>query len=176
MKCFIFGAVFSLAVLAGADAASLTVPFDFSRSAIGLDVTVKGVPLHMILDTGVDPLRHRPETRPGAGAKIDHGAGGQASGEGDASNSKAYPTAIDDLKLSGRAFPAFEALAFDMSALSARYGRPLDGVLGYSFLTDKIVLIDYPKDYPRHSRSAWRCLGGGEDLPQALFDSPEILR
>ena len=30
-----------------------------------------------------------------------------------------------------------------MSTLSASYGRKLDGVLGYSFLTDKIVLIDY---------------------------------
>src|ERR1700712_4223650 len=36
-------------------AETLTVPFDFSRQAIGLDITVKGTPLYMILDTGVDP-------------------------------------------------------------------------------------------------------------------------
>jgi len=33
----------------------------------------------------------------------------------------------------------------DMGTLSTRYGRALDGVLGYSFLADKIVLIDYPQ-------------------------------
>jgi len=35
--------------------ATVVVPFDFSRSAIGVDVTIKGTPLYMILDTGVDP-------------------------------------------------------------------------------------------------------------------------
>jgi hypothetical protein len=29
-----------------------------------------------------------------------------------------------------------------MTGLSAHYGRKLDGILGYSFLADKIVLID----------------------------------
>ena len=145
MKCFTYGAVLSLAIMAGADAASLTVPFDFSRGAIGLDVTVKGVPLHMILDTGVDPSVIDLKRAKALGAKIDRGAGGQASGEGDASDSKVYPTAIEELNIAGHAFGTFDALAFDMSTLSARYGRPLDGVLGYSFLADKIVLIDYPK-------------------------------
>ena len=46
--------------------------------------------------------------------------------------------------------PAFlfrfvDALAADMGGLSAHYGRTLDGGLGYSFLTDKIVLIDYAR-------------------------------
>jgi len=31
-----------------------------------------------------------------------------------------------------------------LSALSAKYGRRLDAVIGYSFLRDKIILIDYP--------------------------------
>jgi hypothetical protein len=33
----------------------ITLPFDFSKSAIEIDVTVKSKSLHMILDTGVDP-------------------------------------------------------------------------------------------------------------------------
>jgi hypothetical protein len=31
------------------------LPFDFSRSEIELEVTVKGERLHVLLDTGVDP-------------------------------------------------------------------------------------------------------------------------
>ena len=46
------GLTVSAAAAQGAEPV-LTVPFDFSRQAIGLDVTVKGAPLTMILDTGV---------------------------------------------------------------------------------------------------------------------------
>jgi hypothetical protein len=39
----------------GEPGARLVIPFDFSKSAIEIDVTIKGNVLHMILDTGVDP-------------------------------------------------------------------------------------------------------------------------
>ncbi|HEY1631042.1 MAG TPA: retropepsin-like aspartic protease [Rhizomicrobium sp.] len=139
-------AALALACVCGAaSAAPLTVPFDFSRSAIGLDVTVKGTPLYMILDTGVDPSVIDGVRADALHLKVDRGAGGEASGEGDAKQAQAYPATIDGLALGGHDFPAIDALAFDMSTLSARYGRKLDGVLGYSFLTGKIVLIDYPR-------------------------------
>ena len=38
-----------------------------------------------------------------------------------------------------------EALAIDLSKISARLGRPLHGVLGHSVLNRRIVQIDYPK-------------------------------
>ena len=38
-----------------AQGANQSVPFDFSHHAIGLNVTVKGKPLYVLLDTGVDP-------------------------------------------------------------------------------------------------------------------------
>jgi hypothetical protein len=34
---------------------ALRVPFDFSRSLIGIEATVNGEPLYVLLDTGVDP-------------------------------------------------------------------------------------------------------------------------
>lgn len=34
---------------------TLRVPFDFSQSEIGIDATVNGEPLYILLDTGVDP-------------------------------------------------------------------------------------------------------------------------
>ena len=133
-------------LLAGAAAAEvpLTVPFDYSRGAIGLDVSVKGTPLYMILDTGVDPSAIDIKRAEALGLPIQHGAGGEASGEGDAARAQIFPATISDLTVAGRPFGAVDAAAMDMSALSARYGRPLDGVLGYSFLSTRIVLIDYP--------------------------------
>lgn len=137
--------VLILATTAAANAAPLTVPFDFSRNAIGLSVTVKDQPLYVILDTGVDPSAidaHRAEA---LGLKIDRARGGEASGEGSAKEAKVYPTTIDGLALKGRDFPPIDALTLDMKLLSARYGRTLDGVLGFSFLAGRIVLIDYAR-------------------------------
>jgi hypothetical protein len=130
---------------AAAAAAPLSVPFDFSRSAIGLDVSVKGTPLYMILDTGVDPSVIDETLAGTLGLKVDRTAGGEASGEGDAGHAVVYPTSVDGLTIAGRAFAPFDALTTDMSTLSAHYGRRLDGVIGYSFLNGKIVLIDYAK-------------------------------
>lgn len=128
-----------------ASAAPLSVPFDFSRSAIGLDVSVKGKPLYVILDTGVDPSVIDETLAGTLGLKIDRAAGGEASGEGDAKHATVYPTSVDGLTIAGRAFAPFDALTTDMSTLSKHYGRRLDGVMGYSFLNGKIVLIDYAK-------------------------------
>jgi len=129
--------------LGAASAAPLTVPFDFSRNAIGLDVTVKGTVLYMLLDTGVDPSVIDTARAGALGLKVDRGSSGEASGEGDAKQATVFAATIDGLALGGRAFAPIDALATDMGTLSKQYGRPLDGVLGYSFLTDKIVLIDY---------------------------------
>jgi hypothetical protein len=123
---------------------TLTVPFDFSRHAIGLNVTVKGAPVYMILDTGVDPSGVDLKRAEALGLPVQRDGAGEATGEGDAKSAQIYPASIDDLVLGGRAFGSVDAAAMDMSALSARYGRPLDGVLGYSFLNNRIVLIDYP--------------------------------
>ena len=48
------------------------------------------------------------------------------------------------MAIGSRGFGPVDALAADMHAMSAAYGRTLDAVLGYSFLKDKMVLIDYP--------------------------------
>lgn len=126
-----------------ASAAPLVVPFDFSRHAIGLDVTVHGQVLHMLLDTGVDPSVIDTVRADALGLKIDRGTSGEASGEGDAKSAQVYGATLDGLALEGHDFAPIDALALDMSTLSASYGRKLDGVLGYSFLDGRIVLIDY---------------------------------
>ncbi len=146
IRTALWAAALSTPLLAGANAAEapLSVPFDYSRSAIGLDVTVKGTPLYMILDTGVDPSAIDSTRAEALHLHIDRGVGGEATGEGDAARAQVYPATIEGLSIAGRALAPVDALAMDMSALSARYGRPLDGILGYSFLSTRIVLIDYP--------------------------------
>ncbi len=123
--------------------AAVSVPFDFSKQAIALNVTVKGAPLYVLLDTGADPSLIDIHRADALGLPINRSAGGNADGEG-SGNTTVFPSTIQQLAIAGHAFGDVESLAADTAALSKSYGRRVDGVLGYSFLKDKIVLIDYP--------------------------------
>jgi hypothetical protein len=125
------------------EARPLVVPFDFSRSVIVLKVSVRGAPLYMFLDTGVNPSAIDTARAESLGLKIDYSGGGEASGQGGAEHVMVYPTSIDDLAIGGRRFGPVEALALDMKGINSAYGRPIDGTRGYSFLDGKRVLIDY---------------------------------
>jgi hypothetical protein len=141
---FLVAACSFFVIGASAAEAPLSVPFDYSRSAIGLDVTVKGTPLYMLLDTGVDPSAVDSARAEALHLHVDRSTSGEASGEGDATHAQIYAATIEGLGVGGRTLGSVDALAMDMSALSVRYGRKLDGILGYSFLSTRIVLIDYP--------------------------------
>ena len=179
------GAMLGMATCAAAPASPaqgpLSVPFDFTRSVIEIGVTVRGTPLHMIVDTGVDPSIVDLAVADKLGLAIDRGDGGEASGFGDGKGAAVFPTSIDAIALAGRGFGRFDALATDMGPISAGLGRKLDGVLGYSFLADKIVLIDYPGRrltilsrpadagiFTRSCRTHWR-------VPLRLVDSFPII-
>ena len=129
---------------APATGAPLTTPFDFSKSEIGVEATIRDGSVYVILDTGVDPSVVDLATADALGLKVDRTDAGEASGFGASKGAAVFPTTIDGLTIRGRSFAPFEALASDMTSLSDHYGRKLDAVLGYSFLSDKIVLIDYP--------------------------------
>lgn len=133
----------TLVLATAAHAAGQTVPFDFSHHAIGLNVSVKGKPLYVLLDTGVDPSAIDLGRAKALGLPMQKGPGGEASGEGSGS-AHVFPATIKALAIDGKAWGDVDALALDMAGLSKQYGKTLDGVLGYSFLVGKTVVIDYP--------------------------------
>jgi len=109
------GAMLGMATCAAAPASPaqgpLSVPFDFTRSVIEIGVTVRGTPLHMIVDTGVDPSIVDLAVADKLGLAIDRGDGGEASGFGDGKGAAVFPTSIDAIALAGRGFGRFDALA-----------------------------------------------------------------
>jgi len=121
---------------------ALTVPFDFSRHEIGVNVTVKGTPLFMLIDSGVDPSIIDLAHAQALGLPMDRSHAGEGSGFG-SGKAVVFEGTIKGLKIGGRAFADVETLTLDTAAMSKGYGRPIDGVLGYSFLRDKVILIDY---------------------------------
>ena len=123
----------------------LLVPFDFSRMTLGINVAIKGTPLFVMVDTGVDPSIIDLARADALGLEVDRGNSGEGNGVGSGKGQTVFPASIAGLTIGSRSFGKFNTLASDMSAFSQSYGRPIDGVLGYSFLSDKIVLIDYPR-------------------------------
>jgi hypothetical protein len=152
------------------------VPFDFSRSAIGIDATVNGEPLYILLDTGVDPSAIDLQRAEALHLKIDRNAGGAVSGVGNTEQPTAFPATIEGFAIAGHKFGSFDALASDLSGLSAKYGRKLDAVIGYSFLKDKIILIDYPErmlqlfDRPSEAESASKSCRTKWSAPMQLLE------
>jgi hypothetical protein len=143
LRLQLYIAAAALLLASTASAAPLIIPFDFAQSELGLEVTVKGQALFMLLDTGVDPSVIDMKRTRDLGLVVDLKSGGEGDGFGDRASALAHPTTIDGLALNGRSFGPVEALTGDLEELSAHYGRRLDGILGFSFLRDKIVLVDY---------------------------------
>lgn len=155
---------------------TLRVPFDFSQSEIAIDATVNGEPLYILLDTGVDPSSIDLQRAEALHLKIDRNAGGQVSGFGNTEQPTAFPTTIQGFAISGHKFGSFDALASDLSALSAKYGRRVDAFIGYSFLRDKIILVDYPErtllllDRPLAATSATKSCRTKWSAPMQLLE------
>lgn len=140
----LFGILLSLCMLGRmGHGQTLRVPFDFSQSEIGVNVTLNGEPLYILLDTGVDPSVIDTQRAESLHLKIDRNAGGRVSGIGNTKQPTVFPTIVQGFAISGHEFGSFDALTSDLSALSAKYGRRVDAFIGYSFLRDKIIMVDY---------------------------------
>src|SRR5262249_55308697 len=129
---------------ASAPRPGVVVPFEFVKQQVVLTARAGGSgPFRLLLDTAVDPSVIDLAVARSIGAPLAAGPGGEVQGVG-SGRTRARASAIPDLELGGVPFGTVEALANDMSRLSARLGLPLHGVLGYSFLRSRVVTIDYP--------------------------------
>jgi predicted aspartyl protease len=123
---------------------SFSVPFDFIRNQIVLDVRVRGgSSLRMLLDTAGAPSAVDLATADRIGLPIDRGATGVAEGVG-ADRVRMFASRLEDVELGGRSFGNLDAVALDLGSIAERFGQPIHGILGQGFLEGRIVQIDYP--------------------------------
>jgi predicted aspartyl protease len=132
------------------------VPFEFHKNLIFVDTFINGKgPFKMMLDTGTDPSALDLATVRELGLAT-HSSGQKAAGGGTGS------TDVHDLdpvtvKLSKLKPAKIEISAIDLSAISQALEKPINGILGHSFLKNRIVEIDYPANivrfYSRRSKS-----------------------
>ena len=148
-----------LLILAAAAAAQSSlkpiaeVPFEFHKNLIFVDTFINGKgPFTMMLDTGTDPSALDLSTAKELGITASS-TGEKASGGGTESTTVSD---IDPVTVKvGRLNPAkIEISAIDLSAISRALEKPINGILGHSFLKNKVVEIDYPAKIVRfYSRS-----------------------
>jgi len=142
---------FVLAVLVSIAASTATaqpqkppveVPFEFVHNQIVVQAKIAGKgPFSMLVDTDTDPSAIDEKTAREMGLSIGS-SGAPASGSGTEVNTT-YPTIFRTVELGSITAKQVPAATIDMSKISARIERPIAGVLGYSFLKDRIIQIDY---------------------------------
>jgi len=123
-------------------APSAEVPFEFLRNQIVVQVKIAGKgPFNMLFDTDTDPSAIDLATARELGLKLGS-KGYQGTGGGTEIN-LVYPTNIPGVELGTVTAKEVYAAAIDLTKLSAKLGKPIHGVLGYSFLKNRIFQIDY---------------------------------
>jgi len=137
------------------------VPFEFVHNQIVVQARIAGKgPFNVLIDTNTDPSAIDSATAKELG--LDVGTrGGQATGGGTESNI-VFPTRFP-VELGAVSARDVAAATVDLKKISERIGRPIQAVLGFSFLKDRIIQIDYPNSklrffadtpYPRIQLSA----------------------
>lgn len=120
----------------------IEVPFEFVHHQIVVQIRIGGKgPFNMLLDTDTDPSAIDAAAARELGLSI-RATGAQATGGGTEVNT-VYPTTMPNVELGGLVAKQVAAATIDLSKISKRIERPIHGVLGFSFLKDRIVQIDY---------------------------------
>ena len=118
------------------------VPFEFIRNQIVVQVKIAGKgPFNMLFDTNTDPSAIDLATARELGLKMGS-KGYQGTGGGTDIN-LVYPTSIPSVELGTVTAKEVYAAAINLTKLSGKLGKPIHGVLGYSFLRNRIFQIDY---------------------------------
>ena len=119
------------------------VPFEFVHNQIVVQVKIgdRG-PFTMLVDTNTDPSAIDAATARDLGLAVVS-KGGVATGGGPETN-MVYPVRLPSVELGGLVTRDVAAATISLAKISERIGRPIHGILGFSFLKDRIIQIDYP--------------------------------
>src|SRR5215813_4219877 len=123
--------------------APVEVPFEFEHNQVIVQVKIAGKgPFNMLLDTNTDPSAIDTVAARDLGLAVGS-KGSPATGGGTQTNT-VYSTVLQNVEVGGVVAREVGAATIDLTKLAEKLGRPIQGVLGYSFLKDRIVQIDYP--------------------------------
>lgn len=147
---------------APAQPADIALPAVFRDGLVYIQVSVDGAPpVWMDLDDGTSPSAIDLDYARSLGLKLKPGAG---SGTGIGTERVTFFNTSAELSTGG-AVRRIDFSASRLKGMTGPDGKQLAGVLGYSFLAGKILVIDYPRQTVAFTASAPPCTC---DLPMGL--------
>ena len=121
------------------------VPFTFEHSSVIIQVKVNGKgSYNMLLDTGAEQSAIDLKIAKELGLKLAPIGGGKAVATGNKQNT-VFLTELPQIEIGNLRAKNILAAAIDFSRISQRIGIPVQGIVGYEFLKNRIVQFDYPK-------------------------------
>lgn len=122
---------------------SAEIPFEFVHNQILVEAKIGGKgPFNLLIDTDTDPSGIDAGTAKQLG--LDVGSKGYTATGGGTERNVVYSTRLPTVELGSIIAKDVIAATIDLTKLSEKLGKPIHGVLGYSFLKDRILQIDYP--------------------------------
>lgn len=122
--------------------APVEVPFEFVHNQIVVQVKIAGKgPFNMLVDTDTDPSAIDSATARELGLVV--GSKGAAASGGGTEVNTVFPAKLQSVELGPITARDVPAATIDLTKISQRIERPIQGVLGFSFLKDRIIQIDY---------------------------------
>jgi hypothetical protein len=118
-----------------------TIPIDVEMNLVFVDVFLDGRPGRFLLDTGAGSTIVAREFAQELGLEER----GIIEARGAGGNEQAGFVAIRTLSAPGVELRDQTIVSMPLGVLEAAFGRPVDGILGYDFLSRFAVEIDYPR-------------------------------
>lgn len=151
------------------------IPFELNSNHVFVQVSVNGsAPLWFLLDTGAETstinLRKAREMGFELKGKMEARGAGEKSAE------------VSFVKDASFQIPGVElqhqlVAAFDLTALEGYEGHPIDGILGYDFISRFVVEIDYAgRKLSLHEPKTFAYSGKGQTIPILLQGNLPTIR
>ncbi len=119
------------------------VPFEQADKLVFVQVQLEhSRPLWFVLDSASSRMLVEQKVAAALGLKVEGTASVGGAGAGRVPINLIHDLSI---QLGGLKSTHYEFAAIDLSGVAASIGRPIDGILGYEFLSRFIVTIDYAK-------------------------------
>ena len=131
-------------VMSGSGKGFQAFPIDSNSDQLRLAGTLRGRPVKILVDTGLDPSGIELDLAREVGIKFDEAKRVQLSGVGD-SATYGYTAVIDGVTVAGETLEPLEAIADPGPVFKGSDpARAFDLILGYNYLKSRVVMIDYP--------------------------------
>ena len=151
------------------------LPITLNSNHIFVDVSVNGsAPLSFLLDTGADTTVINLRRAKELGFALQGSMEGRGAGEGSMEVSFIKDASF---KLQGVELQHQLAASIDMTTLEGYEGHPIDGILGFDFISRFVIEIDYAgRKLNLFEPKTFAYKGEGQQIPIVLQGNSPIIR